>query len=79
LVGQAVQRSMELGVSLPEMAMDEWQVLIPDFDEGLLQVFDVQRSLARRASWGGTALDAVLGQLKLARKTLVETNLTGGE
>jgi argininosuccinate lyase len=79
LVGQAVQRSIELGVSLPDMALEEWQALIPDFIGDLLQVFDVQRSLARRAAWGGTAPDAVLEQLKLARKTLVETSLTGGE
>jgi len=79
LVGQAVHRSVELGISLPDMALEEWQAFIPDFDADLLQVFDVQRSLARRAAWGGTAPDAVLEQLKLARKTLVETNLTGGE
>jgi argininosuccinate lyase len=79
LVGQAVQRAVGLGISLPEMALEEWQALIPNFDKELLQVFDVQRSLARRAAWGGTAPDAVLEQLKLARKTLVETNLTGSE
>jgi len=79
LVGQAVKRSEELNVPLPDMPLEEWQALIPDFDADLLQVFNIQRSLARRAAWGGTAPDAVLEQLKLARRTLVETNLTGGE
>ncbi len=68
--GQAVRRAAELGVSLPELPLSEWQSIHPIFGEDLFEVFSVERSLENRAAWGGTAPQAVKEQLDLARSTL---------
>ena len=70
LVGQAVRRAQELGISLEELPLAEWHTLLPGFDVRLLDALDIDLSLSRRAAWGGTAPHAVRQQLALARKML---------
>jgi argininosuccinate lyase len=71
-VGRAVRRAGELGVALNELPLAEWQALHPAFDAGLYEVFDVERALARRGAYGGTAPGAVRTQLQEALAKLGE-------
>jgi argininosuccinate lyase len=68
--GQAVRRANELGLSLPELPLAEWQAIHPMFPKDLYEVFNVERSLEKRSAWGGTAPQAVKEQLELAKKIL---------
>ena len=68
--GQAVRRAAELGLSLTELPLADWQAIHPAFDEDLFETFNLERSLEKHAAWGGTAPQAVKEQLELARETL---------
>ena len=70
--GKAVRRSMELGVPLAKMDLDEYKKIDPAFGADLTEVFAVERSLSRRSATGGTAPSAVKKQIQLAKKKLAE-------
>ncbi len=70
LVGQAVRRSLERGVSLRQLPMDEYRALSTAFDADVLDVFDFRRAVEMKASRGGTATDAVREQIRRARGLL---------
>jgi argininosuccinate lyase len=70
LAGQAVQLAGRQGKSLDALSLDEFQSLDPSFDSTVYQVFDPQRSVARRNVIGGTAPEAVRTQLQNAKKYL---------
>jgi argininosuccinate lyase len=72
--GRAVKLSEDLGVILTDLALAEWQAIHPAFDSDVFQVFDLERALARRAAWGGTAPQAVREQLELAKKVVTINN-----
>ncbi len=71
-VGKAVRRSLELGVPLARMDLDEYKKIDPDFGAELAEVFQVERSLSRRSALGGTAPEAVQEQIRLAKAKLEE-------
>ena len=71
-VGSAVKAAEKQGLALPELPLADWQAIHPEFDSQLFALFDVRRSLAQHAAFGGTAPDAVRQQLALARKSLKE-------
>ena len=68
--GRAVKRSEKLGVVLTDLALAEWQAIHPAFGDVVFQVFDLERALARRSAFGGTAPQAVREQLESARKVI---------
>ncbi len=70
LVGQAVRRAEELGVSLRELPLEEYQAISPAFGPDLYGVFDHHRSVQMRRSEGGTALEALREQMERARQRL---------
>jgi argininosuccinate lyase len=74
LVGQAVRRAEELGVSLQGLSLAEYRAVhckrSDVFTEDVYEVFDFQRSVAARDSEGGTAPDAVRDQIERARAML---------
>jgi argininosuccinate lyase len=70
--GKAVRRSVELGVPLARMDLDEYKKIDPAFGADLAEVFAVDRSLSRRSAFGGTAPSAVEKQIQLAKKKLAE-------
>jgi len=70
VVGQAVRWSVEQGVALPAITTESWKSLHPAFAEDVKEVFKFQRAVARRASWGGTAPEAVRLQMERARQVL---------
>jgi argininosuccinate lyase len=70
LVGQAVRRSEELGLSLRELGLDEYQEIHPGFGADLHGSLDFHRSVEARSVEGGTAPAAVRVQLERARALL---------
>jgi argininosuccinate lyase len=72
LVGQAVKRAEELGVSLKGLALAEYQAIHPAYDEGLYAVFDYRRSVGMRDTEGGTAPAAVRRQIERAHAALAQ-------
>jgi argininosuccinate lyase len=70
LAGQAVQLAGKQAKSLDALTLEEFQSLDPSFDPTVYQVFDPQRSVARRNAIGGTAPEAVRTQLQNAKKYL---------
>ncbi len=70
LVGQAVRRAEELGVSLRQLGLAEYQAIDPAFDEAVFSVLDFHRSVAERDAEGGTAPQAVRDQIRQALSAL---------
>jgi argininosuccinate lyase len=72
LVGEAVRRAEELGVSLEELDLRAYQAISPAFAEDVYEVLDFERSVEARAAEGGTAPAAVREQVGRAREVLGE-------
>jgi argininosuccinate lyase len=72
LVGQAVRRAEELGVSLKHLSLAEYQAIGPAFADDVYAVFDFQRSVEARDTEGGTAPTAVQIQIERARAVLAQ-------
>ena len=72
LVGEAVRRAEEQGVSLDELDLSAYQAISPAFGEDVYEVFDFERSVEARAAEGGTAPAAVRAQIERAREVLGE-------
>ncbi len=70
LTGQAVRRALETGVPLGKLSLAEYRAIHPVFDDSVYQVFDPRASVARRKAVGGTAPEAVAGQIQAARQML---------
>jgi len=70
LVGQAVRRAEELGVSLKELSLADYQEIHPSFAEDVYAVFDFRRSVEARDTEGGTAPAAVRAQIERARELI---------
>jgi argininosuccinate lyase len=70
LVGQAVRRAEQLGVSLAQLELAEYQAIDTLFKVDLYQVLDFERSVERRGVPGGTSADSVRGQIEQARHLL---------
>ena len=59
LVGIAVRKAAEKGVSLDKLPLQELKAIHPAFAEDVKTVFDFDAAVARRAVPGGTAPKAV--------------------
>ncbi|HLF25054.1 MAG TPA: argininosuccinate lyase [Anaerolineae bacterium] len=70
VVGQAVRRAIDLGVSLDRLALAELRAIHPAFGADVTTVFDFNQSAARRKVTGGTGHIAVQAQLAQAREYL---------
>ena len=75
LAGQAVQSAAEQGLSLAELEIEQYQAISPNFSADVRNIFDPQRSIARRVALGGTARPAVEAQLASAQRIHVESIL----
>jgi len=71
-VGGLVRRARELGASLGELPQEAYREAHPAFDDGVLEVLDFRRAVARRRSRGGTAPERVREQIELAKRYLKE-------
>ncbi|MGC8827254.1 MAG: argininosuccinate lyase, partial [Anaerolineae bacterium] len=72
LVGRAVQRAEELGVTLGRLPLEEYRAISPAFEADLYDALSLEASVAARHSEGGTAPAAVRRQLAEARRRLVQ-------
>jgi argininosuccinate lyase len=70
LTGQVVKKAFELGVGLDRVPLTDLQAITPIFDVDVSAVFDFKAALARRNTLGGTAPEAVKGQLAEVRALL---------
>ncbi|TEU21813.1 MAG: argininosuccinate lyase [Anaerolineales bacterium] len=70
LVGQVVRRALQRDVPLRELPLDEFREVAEKFGEDVYLVFDFRRSVEARASYGGTATQAVRQQLARTRERL---------
>jgi argininosuccinate lyase len=75
LIGQAVRRAEELGVSLKELDLAEYRAVHPAFAEDVYGVFDFRRSVEARDVEGGTAPAAVHVQIERAKRALINKNV----
>ncbi|MGQ9494084.1 MAG: argininosuccinate lyase, partial [Anaerolineae bacterium] len=71
LVGQAVKRAEELGISLCQLELAQYQAIHPAFADDLYAIFDYHQSVEQRDVYGGTAPAAVRAQIERG-KTLLE-------
>ncbi|MCC7207080.1 MAG: argininosuccinate lyase [Anaerolineae bacterium] len=72
LVGRVVRRALESNVPLSALPLDEYRRISPVFGDDVRAVFDFAASVAKRNNFGGTAPDAVRGQIALAETWLNE-------
>jgi argininosuccinate lyase len=70
LVGQVVRRADELGVSLKELDLADYQAIHPNFGQDVYSVLSFQASVEARDAEGGTAPSAVKNQIERAKKVL---------
>jgi argininosuccinate lyase len=69
-IGRAVRLASSRGASLDRLSLEELQSLHPTFAGDVYEVFDLERSVARRNVTGGTAPAAVAMQLEEAKRLL---------
>jgi argininosuccinate lyase len=69
-VGTLVRRGEQLGVSLRELPLAEYQAVEPRLDANVYAIFDIDRSVARKNSLGGTAPARVAEQVARWRDLL---------
>ena len=63
----------ELGVSLRELSLAEYQAIHEAFSEGVYAAFDFQRSVEARDVEGGTAPATVRAQIERAKELLAQS------
>jgi argininosuccinate lyase len=68
--GQAVALAAARGKPLDALSLEEFQSVHPAFAGDVQQVFDPQRSAARREVYGGAGIQAVRAQLEEAEKVV---------
>jgi len=66
LVGRAVKRAEDLGLSLQDLDLADYKAIHPAFAQDVYGVLDFQRSVEARDAIGGTAPAAVRAQIKQA-------------
>jgi argininosuccinate lyase len=70
--GMIVKRAETLGCTLAELPLAEMQIVEPAISRAVYDVLDVDRSVASRSSFGGTAPDSVRLAVCEARKRFLE-------
>ncbi len=71
LVGQIVQKSLELGTSLKTMPLSLYQQFSPLFEADIYEWLTFERAVDRRACHGGTGLEAVKAQLEQLQQLVI--------
>ncbi|KAK3985417.1 L-Aspartase-like protein [Cladorrhinum sp. PSN332] len=63
IAGAIVRKGEEAGVSISELPLKDLKEISPLFEEDVAQVFDFERSVEQRATYGGTSSSSVLAQI----------------
>ncbi len=72
MVGKIVARASELGITLEELPLREYQSFSPLFEKDLYESLDLSKAVARRKERGGTAPESVRESIRLLRKRVRE-------
>ncbi len=67
IAGQVVRVAEQRHCSLKNLSISDLQAIHPAFEEEMLAIWDFERSVEQRSAPGGTAKNAVLGQLSQAK------------
>ena len=70
VVGQVVRAADERKATLSQLPLDELAAISDLFDDDVAEVFSFERSVQRRAAFGGAAPEAVKEQIALAKDQL---------
>jgi argininosuccinate lyase len=70
ITGKAVRLAEEKECTLEDLSLAELQAIEPRIDMRIYEVLTVQASVASRKSYGGTAPENVMAQVKAAQKEL---------
>ncbi len=70
LAGKAVALAHTQGIQLKDLSLGAFTAIDRTFGADVFEVFDPAASVARRNTYGGTAIEAVLIQLEQAQKAL---------
>lgn len=73
ITGQLVQQAETKNCDLADLSLAEMQAVEPGIHDGIFEVLSVERSVASRTSFGGTAPDLVRAAAKAARARLEQT------
>jgi argininosuccinate lyase len=68
VTGEIVRRAEAQGVTLAELPLSELQAIEPAITQAVYAALDVERSVASRTTFGGTASSRVREAAKAARK-----------
>lgn len=72
LVGRAVRRAIESGVTIDRLPLNDLRSISPIFNQDVVAVFDFPASIDRRNATGGTSHPSVQVQLAQAREYLIK-------
>ena len=70
--GRIVRRAEEIGCTLADLPLAEFQAVEPGLTAAVYDVLDTDRSVASRTSFGGTAPERVRAAIAAARKRFLE-------
>jgi argininosuccinate lyase len=65
IVGNIVNRAEELGVDISELTADELKSIEPRLKDDVVEVLNIRNSMNARDSFGGTATNRVIEQIKI--------------
>ena len=68
ITGEIVKRAEARGCALADLPLSEFQAVEPAIGEAVYQILDIERSVASRASYGGTAPARVREAVAAARR-----------
>ena len=67
VTGSIVKRAEDKGCGLAELTLAEMQAVLPEITMEVFAVLSVDRAVASRTSYGGTAPEQVMTQVNAAR------------
>lgn len=70
IVGRVVRTCLAAGKLLPDLSLEEWQALHPQFEADIYQAITPQQVVAARNSYGGTGFEQVRQAIKAAKSQL---------
>lgn len=68
IAGAIVRKAEEAGVSISALPLKDLKQISPLFEDDVAQVFDFERSVEQRSTYGGTSSSSVLAQIAAIEK-----------
>ncbi|KAL2261419.1 hypothetical protein VTK26DRAFT_4214 [Humicola hyalothermophila] len=67
IAGEIVKKAEDAGVSISALSLEDFKAVSPLFDADIFQVFDFERSVEQRSTFGGTSKSSVRAQIEAIR------------